>query len=136
MVKIETLEDISRLREEEARPADVLALIERRLRGVIRAFAEAGAEWTAEEYGPFVIVEQTDDVRDFQEVGLNPEDQGLVGALWEVATWYTDVRWWDVLILFGGDAGLTVFVPDAEWLDPVLRAKLEAEAEPEISAAP
>lgn len=127
MIRLETLNDVAA--QSGKLQGGLANLIALRMREVIAAFADAGAEWTAEEYGPFVVLEAEDNARDFNEVGLNPEEQGLLGAVWEAATRHPAEGVWEVLILFGGDAGLTVFIPDASWLDPALRAKLKTEAD-------
>ncbi|MNT80734.1 hypothetical protein D3C72_2202430 [compost metagenome] len=65
-----------------------------------------------------------------RDIGLNPEDQGLVGAIKEVVLWHPESRCWEAVVLFGGDYGMTFFCPDEPWLDPNLREALIAEAVP------
>jgi hypothetical protein len=109
-------------------PADLLALIEQRMADVTAGFATVGATWEPEEHGAFVLVEPGDNVRDFRAVGLNPEDDGLIGATWEICWRHPALNVYEVLILYSGDTGWTFFVPDEPWLDPQLRAKLADEA--------
>lgn len=107
-----------------------LDLAEGRMRDVVAAFKDGGWTWDPDEHGAFVLVEQGDDVRDFHEVGLNPQDSGLVGAFWEVCFKHDDKGLFEVFILYGNDTGWTFIIPDAEWLDRELRERLASEAEP------
>lgn len=106
-----------------------LDLAESRMCDVIAAFKEGGWIWDPEEHGAFVLVEQGDDVRDFHEVGLNPQDSGLMGAIWEVCYKHDETGLFEVFILYGNDTGWTFIIPDAEWLDRGLRERLVTEAE-------
>lgn len=130
MKHIKTFSDIKALVGQGAdrRLAELLC---DRLGAVQSAFRQAGASWSAEEYGYFCLVERDDDVRDLRDVGLNPEDSGLVGAIKEVVLWHPASRCWEVVVLYGGDYGMTFFVPDAPWIDPDLRAALAEESVPE-----
>ena len=107
-----------------------------RMSAVQSAFRQAGATWNADEFGYFCLVEEGDDVRDMRDVGLNPEDLGLVGAIKEVVLWHPGSRCWEAVVLYGGDYGMTFFIPDAPWLEPDLRAALVAEAVPREEAFP
>ena len=98
-----------------------------RMGAVQSAFRQAGATWSAEEYGYFCLIEPSDDVRDMRDVGLNPEDRGLIGAIKEVVLWHPESRCWEAVVLYGGDYGMTFFVPDEPWLNPDLRSALESE---------
>lgn len=133
---LNTPDDIAALRGEGRHPPPLLDLAERRMAEVIAAFAEAGETWTADEYGAFVLVEAGDDVRAFAQAGLGPDD-GLLGACWEACHRHREAGAYDVLVLFSNDGGTTFLVPDAPWLDPALRAKLEEEAwDPPDTPAP
>ena len=107
-----------------------------RMGAVQSAFRQAGAVWSAEEYGYFCLIEQGDDVTDLESVGLSDDDRGLIGAIKEVVLWHPESRCWEAVILYGGDYGMTFICPDAPWLDPELRAVLEAEARGEEVANP
>lgn len=123
-------ETVQALRKAGQHPGGLLDLIERRMAEVIAAFDEGGWRWDPEEHGAFVLLEQGDDARDLHEVGLNPLDQGLVGAIWEVCYHHEDLDLFEVFVLYGNDSGWTFFVPDEPWLDEGLRTRLRAEAEP------
>lgn len=125
---LRSLDDVSVLRAAGQHPAPLLALAERRMKETIEAFRDAGWEWTADEFGEFVLVEAGDDVRDLHEAGLNPEDRGLLGAVWEACYWHAEAGAFDVFVLFGNDGGNSFLVPVEPWLDPELLAKLRAEA--------
>lgn len=127
--------DIAALRSAGQHPDPLLDLAERRMTETIEAFREAGWEWTADEFGLFVLIEAGDDVRDLHEAGLNPEERGLLGAVWEACHKHEEAGAYDVFVLFGNDGGNSFLVPAAPWLDPELRAKLDAEATPPPLAA-
>lgn len=48
-----------------------------------RALADGESldEFSLQDHGYLVILENGDDVRDLSEVGLNPEDEGLLGSM-------------------------------------------------------
>lgn len=130
MQEMTSLEAVAQLRGEGKQHPGLLGLVAKRMVTVKAAFAEAGWEWDPDEHGAFWLVEAGDDVRDLREAGLNPEDRGLLGAVWEVCEWHPEVAAWEVFILASNDGGPSFFVPDAPWLDPELRAKLVSEATP------
>ena len=134
MKHIKTYEDIRTIIDGGDRR--LVELICDRMSAVQSAFRQAGSSWNADEFGYFCIIEPGDDVRDMRDVGLNPEDQGLVGAIKEVVLWHPESRCWEAVVLFGGDYGMTFFCPDEPWFDPDLRAVLIAEAIPGKAAAP
>jgi hypothetical protein len=105
-----------------------------RMSAVQSAYRQAGASWDADEFGYFCLLELGDDVMDMREVGLNPEDRGLVGAIKEIVFWHPEARCWEAVVLYGGDFGMTYFCPDEPWLDPELRAVLASEAALEAEA--
>ena len=130
MLEFKSYGDIQRACEAgNAEPA-LLDLLQRRLSEVVAAFKEAEWDWDPEENGHFVVIEAGDDIRGLQEVGLNPEDNGLLGAIWEATFWHDGAGAWEVLVLYGNDTGMTFFVPDTPWVDPELRRMLAEEAEP------
>lgn len=106
----------------------LMELLCTRMSGVESAYRQAEAIWSADEYGYFCLVEPGDDVTDMSDVGLNPEDRGLIGAIKEIVFWHPDARCWEAVVLYGGDYGMTFFCPDEPWLHPDLRAVLESEA--------
>ncbi|MNX73138.1 hypothetical protein D3C86_1045240 [compost metagenome] len=129
MKHIKTFDDIRTLVGQGVERSLAELLCER-MGAVQSAFRHAGAAWSAEEYGYFCLVEEGDDVRDMRDVGLNPEDRGLIGAIKEVVLWHPESRCWEAVALYGGDYGMTFFIPDSPWLDPALRAALIVEAVP------
>lgn len=133
MFEVRNEEGLAALREKGAASEAVVALVTRRLAEVVAAYAEAGAAWDPDEYGSLWLLEPADDPRDLREAGFAP-GEGLIGAIWEVAVWHAEAQAWEVYVLSSNDGGPLVFVPDASWLDPELRGKLEAEAPREVEA--
>jgi len=52
--------------------------------GVESAYRQVSARWDADKFGYFCLIEPGDDVRDMANVGLSPEDRGLICAIKEV----------------------------------------------------
>lgn len=131
MRTITTLHDLDALRREGTLPGALLDVAEERLRTVIQIFREeAGVEWSAEEFGAFYVVEPDDGPETYTMAGLNPEENGLIGACWEVVYKHAAAGAYEVFIVAGNDGGPTFFVPDEPWLPAALAAKLEDEATP------
>ena len=126
MKHIKTFDDIRALFDLGADRCLTELLCER-MGSVQSSFRQAGAEWSAEEYGYFCLIEPDDNVSDMESVGLSDDDRGLVGAIKEVVIWHAAARCWEVVILYGGDFGMTFFVPDEPWLDSALRSALQLE---------
>jgi hypothetical protein len=129
MLELKTLDDIARARAEGRAAPALTKLVAERLLAVQAAFREGGAEWDPDEHGHWVVIEAGDDVRDLRAQGLNPEDHGLLGAVWEAVEWHPAARLWEVFIVYSGDAGMTFLVLDGPWLDAELRRKLKEETE-------
>ncbi len=127
MLHIKGPGDIARAKD-AGQDVAVLDLVADQLRAVVAAYAEAGAVWDPEEHGHFVVLQAGDDPRGLAEAGLNPQDDGLLGACWEACEWHNEAQAWAVTILHSNDSGVTVVVPAASWVDPELRAKLEDES--------
>lgn len=124
MIVIKSPQEIPALQASGAAP-DLVELAERRLREITAAYAECGATFDPEEHGPIAVLEAGDDVRNLSEIGLNPDDRGLVGALKEVVTRHPVA--YEAIVLYSNDYGVAFLCPDEPWLDPELRAVLEAE---------
>ena len=127
MKHIKTFDDIRRLAADGAdrRLSELLCA---RMGAVASAYRQAGAAWSAEEFGYFCLIEADDDVTDMESVGLSDDDRGLIGAVKEIVFWHPEARCWEAVVLYGGDYGMTFFCPDEPWLDVELRGILAAEA--------
>lgn len=132
---INSLEELAAIRAEGGLPTTFLDLVEERMRTVIAAFHEADAEWSAEEFGSFVVVEDGDGPEAFELAGVSAEGGGLVGATWELAYRHEGISTYEVLVLFSNDGGNTFFLPDEPWLPAELAAKLADEAMPSPAGA-
>ena len=88
MLEFKSYEDVRQAREATKAGPALLDLLQRRLSEVIAAFKEAEWDWDPEENGHFIVIEQGDDIRGLQSVGLNPDENGLLGAIWEVTYWH------------------------------------------------
>lgn len=124
MIVIKELDDIHALRA-EGQPPHLVGLADRRFRELTAAYADCGATFDPEEHGPIVIIERGDDVRDLSEIGLNPEDGGLLGAIKEAVIHHQGA--YEVLVLYSNDYGVIFLCPDELWLDAELRAILDDE---------
>jgi hypothetical protein len=90
MKKIKTLKDIKRITEE--------GIDKEIIKEIGLTFFEAWQnlsndneelmEFSLENHGYIVLIEEDDNIRDFEEVGLNKEDEGLLGVVpeWIVAS--------------------------------------------------
>jgi len=79
---IKTMDDINLLRQAGALTPSLLDEIERQLTTVHKNVNDGAGieEFCLRDIGPIVVLEPGDNVRDLEEIGLNPEDGGLLGA--------------------------------------------------------
>ncbi len=74
--------------------------------------AEVPAEdFSLKDSGYIVILEAGDDVRDLSSVGLNPEDEGLLGSIPEYVEKYSagQVDYYKIVILYDNEYIMTFF---------------------------
>ena len=91
------------------------------VKNLIDAYAEYGETYDAESDGYTVLVEEGDTDAELEaEVGYNLREAVLEGGYREGGVFCT-------CVLHNNQYGVSFLVPDAPWLDRVVRAKLEAE---------
>lgn len=82
---IKTLKDIELLKEKSGIDKEILNEIEEHFKNIYRNIGEAEGidinEFSLQDCGIIVYLEAGDNVRDMEEIGLNPEDGGLLGAI-------------------------------------------------------
>ncbi len=74
--------------------------------------AEVPAEdFSLEDSGYIVVLEEGDDVRDLSSVGLNPEDEGLLGSIPEYVEKYSagSIDYYKIVILYDNEYIMTFF---------------------------
>lgn len=79
---IKTLKDIELLKSSKAMKAGILGEIEEHFKHIYNNLGDGIGieEFSLVDSGIIVILEPGDNVEDLEEIGLNPEDNGLLGA--------------------------------------------------------
>lgn len=81
---IKTLNDIELLKEAATLSNEILLEIEAHFRTIYKNIGEPGGmdinDFSLQNCGIIVYLEAGDNVKDLQEIGLNPQDGGLLGA--------------------------------------------------------
>ncbi len=91
------------------------------LAALIDAYAEHGQTYNWEDDGYVVLVEEGDADAEFEaECGYPLRDALFEGCVVEDGVFLT-------CVLHNNQFGISIVVPDAPWLDPDVRAKLQAE---------
>lgn len=82
MIIIQKLEDIKRLKKRNELPKDYLMELEKHFRDTYKNIPTKKSieEFSLKEYGEIVILQRGDDVKNLEEIGLNSEDEGLLGS--------------------------------------------------------
>lgn len=107
---------------EEVESAGLSPPVERVVRcvvaGIVRAYAEHGETYDAEEHGYTILIEEGDTDADLDaEVGYNLRKAILEGGYCEHGLFCT-------CVLHNNEYGVSFLVPDAPWLDPEIRVRL------------
>lgn len=117
MKKFKSMEDINR----HWLPSKHRNTVRKEMYAITRGY---GRGYDPNLHGYVIYVERHDSVIDFRDVGFNPEDGGLAGAMFEVV-WYDPVGGCFVgFTLANNEFGLSIVIPDLPWLDPKLRKNL------------
>lgn len=86
---------------------------------LIDAYTQPGITYNADDYGYCVLLEEGDlDGRNLPGLGSN-----LLDVLWEGA--FKKDGFYVAIFLWNDDAGLTVTIPDAPWVNGKLRKLLD-----------
>ena len=105
MQKIKILKDLTNLKERQALPSPLLNHLEKYFYQLFEALSdnESPEEFSLEHHGYFVVLDVNDNLRDLCTVGLNHENEGLLGSRSE----YVEIlklddgnEWYKVAILY------------------------------------
>lgn len=100
---IKTLEDISLLRQARA------------LSPVYENVNDGAGieEFSLRDIGPIVVLEPGDNVRDLEEIGLNPEDGGLLGTApeWVELMEREGQKFYSMVIMLNNEYAINVYCP-------------------------
>lgn len=83
MIRIKTRNDIEKLEKDRIFSIDYMEEIRTRLRDAYENLKEEGQtidELNLEEQGEIIILQKDDDVRNLEEIGLDPDEGGLLGC--------------------------------------------------------
>ncbi len=144
MIKLKTLADFRRHRQAGSLPPEFLEHLETIFHELHESLGEDHSieNFSLDEHGYIVVLEKGDDLTDLQEVGLNPEDKGLLG------TWPEFVEleklscgcYYRILILYNNEYAMLFFVRSGDfgseieaWLKKQLDFSLETLSYPEVS---
>lgn len=86
---------------------------------LIEAYTSPGCTYDADAYGYCVLLEQSDIDATYDVPGIG----NLLDALWEGA--FKKDGFYVAIVLWNDDAGMTVTIPDAPWVNGKLRALLD-----------
>jgi hypothetical protein len=105
-------------------PEEVSRVLRDSLRSLIDAYAASGDQYDPERDGHTVLIEEGDgdDVVRQAIGGRTLRDAVLEGVVLDRGVFLT-------VVLFNNEAGVTIAIPDAPWLDPIVRARLMSECE-------
>ncbi|OPY55798.1 MAG: hypothetical protein A4E55_02386 [Pelotomaculum sp. PtaU1.Bin035] len=108
MKTVKVLADIQMLRSSQALTEPLLDHLEEYFGELHSALGDGEPlqEFSLEEHGYFVILEPGDDARDLSEVGLNPQDGGLLGTgpEWvEVKNLHGGLRYYQAAVLYDNE---------------------------------
>ena len=82
MIIIEKFEDVEKLKEEKQLSKDYLKELKERFTEIYENIPTGKSlkEFSLEEYGGIVVLQKDDDVRNLEDIGFSPEDDGLLGS--------------------------------------------------------
>lgn len=112
---IKTMDDINLLRQAGALTPSLLDEIERQLRTVYENVNDGdGIEvFSLRDTGPIVALEPGDNVRDLEEIGLNSEDDGLLGAApeWVELMEREGQKFYSIVIVLNNEYAINIYCP-------------------------
>lgn len=120
MKEFRSLEDIQRA----GLPDDVSRVVRDSLKCLIDAYANSGDRYDPDDDGITVLIEKGDSDDTVRRAigGSTLLDAVLEGVVFDRGVFLT-------VVLFNNEAGVTIAVPDAPWLDPAVRARLMSDCE-------
>ena len=86
---------------------------------LIDVYTQPGITYNAEDYGYCVLLEQSDIDGTYDVPGIG----NLLDVLWEGA--FRKDGFYVAIVLWNDDAGMTVTIPDAPWVNGKLRELLD-----------
>lgn len=115
MIEFKSHADLSKLS-----PADPAYLVMKELvEQLIEAYTAPGCTYDAEAYGYCVLLEESDIDGTYDVPGIG----NLLDVLWEGA--FKKDGFYVAIVLWNDDAGMTVTIPDAPWVNGKLRELLD-----------
>lgn len=117
MIEIKNLADIDRLKDKKQYSDDFIIYIKDYFKKIWESLGdyEAIEEFSLKYHGYIVILEETDNIYDLSEVGLNKEDDGLLGAIPE----WTEIRefkdgsfYYEILILYNNEYAMIFYIEE------------------------
>ena len=117
-------------------PPPLRAFVERHFRAMLDEYEKLGAEYDPDAEGEFVLLEQGEEVREIED----PRCPALREMVLEVVEYDEESQCFLAVYIPSDSWALSVFVPDAPWLDADVRSFLAAQVEggslPAPQAAP
>lgn len=115
MLTFKSRDDLSQLSHDNPAYPVMHALVD----ALISAYTQPGITYNADDYGYCVLLEENDlDGRELPGLGNN-----LLDVLWEGA--FKKDGFYVAIFLWNDDAGMTVTIPDAPWVNGKLRELLD-----------
>lgn len=128
MWKIKTLSDLKTLQSEQNKPNPLPRLLLQHLEDSFNQLYEALSDgelvesFSLEDYGYFVILYPSDNLRDLRELGLNPETNGLLGS-WPEYVEKLHLNdgsiWCKIAILYDNDYMMFFFLQPEDYDDEI-----------------
>ncbi len=113
MKRIIVQQDMEDTKKESSLPSDYLKQIETFYKLLVESLrADIPADdFSLKDSGYIVILEVGDDVRDLSSVGLNSEDNGLLGSIPEYVEKYSagSINYYKIVILYDNEYIMTFF---------------------------
>lgn len=115
MIEFKSNDDLSKLPASDPAYPVMKELVEQ----LIDAYTQPGITYNAEDYGYCVLLEQSDLDGTYVVPGIG----NLLKVLWEGA--FKKDGYYIAIVLWSDDAGMTVTIPDAPWVNGKLRELLD-----------
>lgn len=115
MITFKSHVDLSKLLPDDPAYLVMKELVEQ----LIDAYTQPGIIYNAEDYGYCVLLEEAD----LDDTYVVPGIGNLLEVLWEGA--FRKDGYYVAIVLWNDDAGMTVTIPDAPWVNGKLRSLLD-----------
>jgi len=115
MIEFKSHDDLSKLPESDSAYPVMKELVEQ----LIEAYTAPGCTYDAAAYGYCVLLERSDIDGTYDVPGIG----NLLEVLWEGA--FKKDGFYVAIMLWNDDAGMTVTIPDAPWVNGKLRELLD-----------